>query len=182
DLRRDEGWVSIGIDHDTAPSRSMRFAGGGGRGPRRLSSGAIAGDYGGGWRQQRAAHPPLEGGTAATRESDRTGDHRVSLPTGDEQVEQDRTSPLLAHRDELAWHAARQSRRHRQPDCLDAQSVGAPRPIGDRSTALPRWHDRYRCADGHRPPHATRVSWPIGITRFTRLRGVGVNELFPGET
>src|SRR5207253_10181590 len=108
-------------------------------------------------------------GTAAARESDRPRHHRLSLPTRDEQVEQDRTSPLLAYRDELARETARESRRHRQSDCLDEQSVGPPRAIGDRSPALCRWSDGHRRADGDGPPGASRVSWRLELHDFTRF-------------
>ena len=39
DLTHNEGWVSVGIDHDTASSRSRRFAAGGRDGARALSAG-----------------------------------------------------------------------------------------------------------------------------------------------
>ena len=89
DLRRDEGWISLGIDHDAASfavnaiRRWWRQMG-----ARRLSSRAIARDHRRRGRQQWPARPPLEVGTAATRESDRPRHHRVSLPPGDQQVEQ----------------------------------------------------------------------------------------------
>src|SRR5262249_27000897 len=92
-----------------------------------------------------------------------TGHHGVSLPPGHEQVEQDRTPSLLAHRDELARDAARESRRYCQPDCLDAQSLGPPCPIGNRSATLSRRRDRDRRPDRDRPPRTTRVSWRLEL-------------------
>jgi len=138
DLRRDDGGSASGLTTTRPALRSTRFAGGGStwvaariptrdRWSSRLTP-----------RQQRPARPALEVGTAAARESGRARHHRLSPPTGDKQVEQDRTSPLFAHRDELARDTAHKPRRHRQPDRLNPQSIGLPRPIRDRSPAICR--------------------------------------------
>src|SRR5215471_1810153 len=92
DLTRNAGWVSVGIDHGTAPS-AVRAIGrwwqrmGRARYPqaRRLliTADAVA--------QQPSARAHLEVGTAAARRSHRRGDLRLSLPARDEQMEHDRT-------------------------------------------------------------------------------------------
>ena len=159
DLRRDEGWVSIGIDHDTASfavNAIRRWWRQMGRDAYPRAQALVITADAGGSNGPRVRLWKWELQQLANRSG--LGHHGLSLPTGDEQVEPDRASPLLAHRHELARHAARQSRRHRQPDCLDAQSVGAPRPIGTRSAALSGWRDGDRRADDSPPPQATRVS------------------------
>jgi hypothetical protein len=46
----------------------------------------------------------------------RPHDHRLSFPARHQQVEQDRTSTLFAHRDELARHSTREPRDDRELD------------------------------------------------------------------
>src|SRR5215208_6264901 len=99
----------------------------------------------------------VEVGAPAARQSDGAGHDGVSLPAGHEQVEQDRASPVLAYRDELAGHPAHRSRDHRQPDRLDAQPRRPARPRGTRPRALPGRCHRDRCAAGDRPPRTPSV-------------------------
>ncbi len=167
DLRRDEGWVSVGIDHDTASFavNAIRrwWQPMGRRAYPRARSIVITADAG---RQQWPARAPLEMGTAAPRESDRPDDHRLSFPARDEQVEQDRAPPLLAHRHELARHAAREPGGDRQPDCLHAQPRGPPRALRARSAPLPRGIavTDAQMATVHLTRHAFHGDWNYTIT------------------
>ena len=82
DLTRDEGWVSVGIDHDTAhfAVNSIRswWQKMGALGLRwRLS----AADHGGCGREQRAEDAPVEGRVAEVCQPHRPLHHRVSLPS-----------------------------------------------------------------------------------------------------
>ena len=87
------GWVSVGIDHDTAEFavETMR------RWWRHMGSEVyprakrllITADGGG---SQREPVPPVEGGVAAVGRRDRAAHLGVPLPARDEQVEQDRTT------------------------------------------------------------------------------------------
>jgi hypothetical protein len=78
--RCDEGWVSIGIDHDTASFAVNAIRRWWQQMGRRAYPGArslvIMADAGG---SNGPRGPPLEVGTATARQSDRTDHHRVSL-------------------------------------------------------------------------------------------------------
>ena len=118
DLTRNEGWVSVGIDHDTAEFAVEAIR----RwwtqdGARALSGSAdellITADGG---RQQRLSRRGCGRWRCRTGRRAGPADPRLPLPAGHEQVEQDRAPDVLPHHAELAWRAARQPRGHRQPD------------------------------------------------------------------
>ncbi len=110
DVARNEGWVNVGIDHDTAEFavesirrwwyRMGRYAyPGGHRTP----------PHGRRRRQQWLPHPTLE--TQATEVRGRFGtaaDHRA-LPTWHQQVEQDRAPHVFSYHRELARPPPRES-------------------------------------------------------------------------
>ena len=159
DLHRNEGWVSVGIDHDTASFavRSIQrwWQHMGRPAYRQAQSLLITADAGGSngarlrlwkWELQRPG------------QSDGLGDHGLSLSAGYEQVEQDRASVVLAHRDELARHPTRRLGHDREPHWLDAQSVRTPRSVGTRPRPIPGWHHRHRCAAGDGTPRAASLS------------------------
>jgi hypothetical protein len=125
DLTRNAGWVSVGIDHDTAT-----FAGrtigrwwqkmGRPRYPRARSL-LITADAGG---SNGARTPPVEVGVATARQSHGADDHDQPLSPGHEQVEHHRASPVLAHQPQLAGASAGESGRLRQPDRRHAHATG----------------------------------------------------------
>ena len=86
DEATNSGWVSVGIDQDTAAfavETVRRWWGNGRRGlPRR----AVA-DHGGWRRVEREPLPPVEGGVAEVGRRDRAAHLGVPLPARDEQVE-----------------------------------------------------------------------------------------------
>ena len=110
DLGRNVGWVSVGVDHDTAAfavesiRRWWRWMG-----TPQLSASETPADYRRFRRQQRRTGEALEVGTAETGRRNRAGDFGLSLSAGHEQVEQDRTSAVLFHQPELAGQTANQS-------------------------------------------------------------------------
>ena len=118
DLTSNQGWVSVGIDHDTA-----RFAARGdpplvaGDGGEALSAAPtellITADGGGSngsrCRLWKVALQELADAAGAARS-------RLPLPAGHQQVEQDRAPDVLPHHPELARPAAGQPRGDRQPD------------------------------------------------------------------
>ena len=158
DLHRNEGWVSVGIDHDTASFAVRSIQRWWQHGSPGVSTSPVAVDHGGCRREQRGAPPVVEVGTAASGQSDGLGDHGLSLSAGYEQVEQDRASVVLAHRDELARHPTRRLGHDREPHWLDAQSVRTPRSVGTRPRPIPGWHHRHRCAAGDGTPRAASLS------------------------
>ena len=110
DIAGNAGWVSVGIDHDTAA-----FAVNAIRswwkldGPRALSERQQPADHRRWRRQQRLARSLVESRAAEARRRTRRSDHRVSLAARHEQMEQDRAPPVLVHHRQLARQAARQS-------------------------------------------------------------------------
>ena len=165
DLHRNEGWVSVGIDHDTASFavRSIQrwWQHMGRPAYRQAQSLLITADAGGSngarlrlwkWELQRLAN--------------RTGlvIHGLSLSAGYEQVEQDRASVVLAHRDELARHPTRRLGHDREPHWLDAQSVRTPRS-GRNSTAA-----------------NTRVASPSPMRSWRRYASSGIAFTATGTT
>ena len=106
DLGRNEGWVSVGIDHDTAAfavaSVAALVAGDGGGG---LSGGPAAADHGRRRGQQRLSVAVVEGGVAGLGGRPGPADLGVPFPARDEQMEQDRAPDVLPHHPELAWPA-----------------------------------------------------------------------------
>src|SRR6516162_3300463 len=92
----------------------------------------------------------MEGGTAKTGRRDRSPDHSVPLSPRNQQVEQDRASPVLVHQPELARSTAAESRSYRQSDRQHenkARTQGASQvrhqPISFRSQS-----DRQGTGDG----------------------------------
>ena len=106
--RTDEGWVTVGIDHDTA-----QFAVNSIRswwehlGQPALPERHPAADHRRLRRLQRQPHEAVEGRTAEARRRDRARDRRLPLPARHLEVEPDRAPPVQLHHDELARQAAR---------------------------------------------------------------------------
>ena len=69
-------------------------------------------------RFQQLPLPVAEGRARGLRRRDGPGDHGLPLPSGNQQVEQDRAPVVLPHHDELARAAPDQPRGGRQPDRL----------------------------------------------------------------
>ena len=102
DMARNEGWVSVGIDHDTAACRGQHPPWWREMGRRRYPRAerlVITADGGGSNGCRGSA---VEGGAAAIRRRDRPGVVGLSLSAGHQQVEQDRASAVLPHHPELA--------------------------------------------------------------------------------
>ena len=148
DLAANAGWVSVGIDHDTAAFavasiRRWWLSAGRARYPdaRRL---LITADGGG---SNGVARAPVEVGAAAAGRRDRADHQRLPPPARHQQVEQDRAPPLLLHQPELARQAAGQLRRHPHLIAATTTTTGLtvesyldtdPYPAGSRSPT-PRW-------------------------------------------
>ena len=132
DLLNNQGWVNVGIDHDTAAfaANSIR------RwwrqmGHRRFPQARellITADGGGSNSSSLAV---VEGVVAKSGGRVGTGARRLPLPARHQQVEQDRASPVQLHHPELARQAAGQPSGHRQPD---RQHDDAHRPDRESSS------------------------------------------------
>ena len=129
DITENQGWVSVGIDHDTA-----RFAVGSDSsmveedGIEASSWCEGTADYGGRWRKQWESLPSVEGGVAGSGQPFGDADSCLSFPAGHQQMEQDRTSDVLPHHPKLARPSARQPRGDRQPDRQHRDGQGTQDP------------------------------------------------------
>ena len=145
DLTRDEGWVSVGIDHDTAHFAVNSIRSWWQKMGRSVYGGAsqllITADAGG------SNGPKTRLWKAEVQKfANRTG---LSItvchyPSRHQQMEQDRTSALLPHRHELAQQSGDESGRDRQSHRLDDDNNRAARPIRNRQALLPQRRRRRR--------------------------------------
>ena len=115
DLTHNAGWVSVGIDHDTAHFATetlRRWWQEMGRQVYPEAAGPL-GD-GGRRREQQQSVAAVEGGGAGAGRSHPPAHLGLPFPSGDQQVEQDRTSDVLPYHGQLAWETPDQPLRHRQ--------------------------------------------------------------------
>ena len=157
DIAGNTGWVSVGIDHDTAAFatnaiRSWWQSMGRERYPM-VKSLLITAD-GGGSNGSRVRLWKLELQKQAGRRT-RRSHHRLSLAARHQQVEQDRASPLLLHHQQLARKAADQPSGDRSADRRDNYKDRSQGPLRTRSQDLPCRHQglrrRTRCRKHHPP-------------------------------
>ena len=157
DIADNAGWVSLGIDHDTASFavnaiRRWWQAMGRARYPQATRL-LITADCGG----SNGAGPAVEARVASPGQRTRHPHHGLSSPARHQQMEQDRASPVLVHHAKLARSAARQLSDHRPTDCHHhrCRSEGAVR---DRPQYLSRRRQSHRCRDGRHQHSAPRIS------------------------
>jgi hypothetical protein len=152
DLADDTGWVSVGIDHDTAQFAVASIQSwwrhlGAERYPE-ASTLTITADCGGSkgnrTREDRAAAPGRP---------DRPTHPGIPLPARHQQVEQNRAPPVQLHQPQLARQTPHLARGHHQPDRRDHHPY---RPEGIRPTRrphLPRQSQGTRRRTRRRPAH-----------------------------
>ncbi len=131
DLASNEGWVSVGIDHDTAQFAAASILRwwremGSQRFPRATEL-MITADGGGSNSSRNRLWK-----VAAAGSGERTGPGAcgVPFPAWNQQVEQDRTSPVLLHHQELARPSADQLRGDRESDREHHDEDRADGPCG----------------------------------------------------
>jgi len=164
DLGRNVGWVSVGVDHDTAAfavesiRRWWRWMGT--RSYPQAKRLLITADSGG---SKRRTGETVEVGIAETGRRNRVGDFGLSLPAGHEQVEQDRTPAVLFHQPELARQTANQSRGHHQPHCghYHRHWLGGEKQA--RHQYLSCGLESFRPTDGRTPAQERQVSWRLEL-------------------
>src|SRR2546427_11088923 len=83
-------------------------------GPAPLSARALVAYHRGRRRQQWSARAAVEMGTATVGQPHALGDHRLSPPARDQQVEQDRAPTLLVHQNQMERPDAREYRGERK--------------------------------------------------------------------
>jgi hypothetical protein len=123
--------------------------------------------------QQRVPATALEDQAFGPRSGDGPGHHRLPLPAGDLEVEQDRASALEHGDDELAWTAADHVRSGGEPDRRDQDADRAERARRTRRGNLPGQDqgDRPRTTGGE--PAATRVSSRLELHHRPKARSSG---------
>ena len=136
DLPHDAGWVSVGVDHDTASFAVETLR----RWWRRMGCVSypvarrllITADGGG---SNGSRNPSVEVGVAAVRRRDGAAGLGVPLSAWDEQVEQDRAPDVLSHHGELAGPAVGESGGGGELDRPhdDAERLGDPVPSWTRT-------------------------------------------------
>jgi Rhodopirellula transposase DDE domain len=123
DLGDNRAWVSVGMDHDTAEfavetiRRWWRTMGPG------LSRGHPATDHRRRRRQQRRSPAAVENRAAKTNRRNCTAHCGLSLPAGDEQMEQDRT-PAVSYITQNWRQAPPQFPGNRQSHCATTAKTG----------------------------------------------------------
>ena len=173
DVARDEALVNVGITHETAEfavesiRRWWRLLG-----RKAYPPGRAPADLRRCGRQQREPAAGVESSPAASLGPSGSPDHRLPLPTGHEQVEQDRASPLLVHQPELEGAAADQFRSGGEPHWQHhhagrTQSQGAPGYHELRAGA-----EDSRCGHAGPAPQAPYV--PRGLELHTRAPTLNV--------
>src|SRR5215469_15792411 len=90
----------------------------------------------------------MEGGTAKTCRRDRSPDHRVPLSSRNQQVDQDRASPVLVHQSELARSTAAESRSCRQSDRQHENEAGTQGASQVRHQPISLWSQGDRGGTG----------------------------------
>ena len=186
DLAANAGWVSVGVDGDTAAFAVQTIRRwwqevGRARYPAATRL-AVTADGGGSsglrvrlWRRelQRLAD---ELGIEVTAHHHRVAIPRREMPqsgikaAGHQQVEQDRAPPVLVHQPELAGEAAGRLPRHREPDRRRHHPGGPRGQVRTGRKALPQGCPRVRRGHG-RAQHPPRpVPWRLELHHKTTAR------------
>ena len=149
DLAHNTGWVSVGVDHDTAAFAVEKHpALVAINGAACLSQGQKTTHHSGWWWQQRRPRTALENGIAEVRRRNRVAHCCLPLPARHQQMEQNRTSPVQLYHPELARQAAGQLRGHCQPHRGN--------------------HDHERVESSFRTGHQHVSSWAQGVRQGLR--------------
>ena len=166
DLQQNEAWVSVGISHDTAEFavetvRTWWNEMGAAAYPHATSL-VITADGGGSngyrlrlWKLELQASSTSSGFPVTV----------CHLPAGHEQVEQDRTSPVLVHHPELARQAARHAPGDREPHRRHDDEDRPLRPQSARSASYAKGRrvSDAQLAAVHLDPHAFHGEWNYTI-------------------
>ena len=173
DLAHNTGWVSVGTDHDTAAfAVALCRLLVGARRPRTAPRRYPAPDQRRWRRLQRVPDQIMEDRTGRPSQANRTHHHGLPPPARHQQMEQDRTPPVLPHLDELARATTDQPRSDRRNHRRHDHHSRPHRPNRTRHQPLP---------DRHQDPRPTDES--IGNKRHTHPTPVPPRvELHPEST
>ena len=149
------GWVSLGIDHDTAEFAVNAIRTWHERIGRERYRGSDADDHGRLRRLQWSAGAAVESRAAEAGRRDRPDDLGLPLSARHLEVEQDRAPPVLPHHAELARPAAHQPCGRRRADRRDHDDKRADGGLRARPAALREGHQGERPGDGM-PQHQRR--------------------------
>ena len=164
DMINNQGWVSVGIDHDTAQfaANSIRrwWHEMGRRRFPKASELLITAD-GGGSNSHRSRL--VEGVAAGTGRRTGADAVRLPLPAGHQQVEQDRASAVQLHHPELARPAAGQPPSDRQPDRQHHDADGSDREGGPGHQPLRHRDQSQRRGTRGTAIATSRVPWRLEL-------------------
>ena len=133
DISENQGWVSVGIDHDTARFAAEAIA----RWWKKMGSKR----YGDAKELLIMADG---GGSNGSRCRLWNASPCSPFSARHEQAEQDRAPHVLTHHAQLAWQATRESRSHHQADCQHHDQDRTEDPSRTRHRHLPNGHHRHR--------------------------------------
>src|SRR5271169_2380854 len=161
DVGANSGYVSLGVDHDTAVRGQRRPSLARQDGPRALPGHAQDDGHGRLWRFKRSASPTLEDRTATACRRDRADLSGLPLPAWHLEVEQDRASHVLPYHTELACHTAYQSRCRGRTHRQHQDQNRSDHPLRTRHQNLSEGHQSLRPGDGNSQSQGRRV--PSGL-------------------
>ena len=160
DLTANTGWVSVGVDHDTAEfavETVRRWWLQMGRQAYPSATRLLLTADGGGSNSSRSRLWKFELQKAGRRAW--VADLGVPLSAGDQQVEQDRAPDVLPHHGELAGPAAGESRGGGEPDRRYDYAGRFGHPVGVGRGRLPNRSGGHGRPDGQAVHQTRRVSW-----------------------
>ena len=158
DLANNQGWVSVGIDHDTAQFACASIRRwwnemGQRRFPRATELMITADGGGSNSSRNRLWKKSLQG----LADELGTDLERLPLSAGHQQVEQDRASAVLLHYQKLAWASADDLRSHRQSDRQHHHEDGPDRSRRVGPTPIRNRDQSQRRGTRTPPPHASKI-------------------------
>src|SRR6185437_3355857 len=114
-------------------------------------------------RQQWFASALMEVGITTIGESNPAVHQRVPLPSGNEQMEQDRTPPIFLHQQELAWTALGEFGGDCQLDRGYAHQRGSHGSLRNRQRTLSQGAKDHGRADGDASYRTRQISWRVEL-------------------
>ena len=171
DVTQNAGWVSVGVDHDTAAfaAQSIRrwWESMGTETYPKAEKLLITADSGGS-NGARVRLWKLE----LQKLADETGLQITicHLPPGTSQMEQDRASAVLFHQSELARQTPGKPSGDRQSHCGDHDQNGVTGPRRTRSREIPEGDQGFRQRSRHPPTGAQQLSRGMELHHTSTLR------------
>ena len=176
DLGSDQGWVTVGDDHDTARFAVQPSGWWAQMGQSRFPGATTLLDLRRRRRFQRLSGPGLEGRTGQLGGRHRTGDHRLPLSAGHVEVEQDRAPHVQLHHHELARPTPHLLPGRRAVGTANTTTnKGLKIGSGTRRVLVPDRREDHQQRACCRPAHPPRVPRGLELHLCTRYRSTKVS-------